>query len=122
MDRQEFNNKLKEIGLTKKELSEIVGISYSSVNNWGTGAPFPRWLDSWLDMKIELFICANKIEELESYKRMIESRHEICCNELDQLKKEIEECRKIKDYEDLKKFAKIKDFIENSGICEDKED
>ncbi|EAI4070125.1 XRE family transcriptional regulator [Campylobacter jejuni] len=48
MDRNEFNSLLKQANLTKKEFSQIIGMQYSSVNNWGSSQDFPRWVKSWL--------------------------------------------------------------------------
>ena len=53
MDREEFNELLKKANLNKKELADIVGLSYSAVNNWGSGSDFPRWVSSWLDNYIK---------------------------------------------------------------------
>ena len=49
MERDEFNELLKKADLSRKELADIVGLSYSAVNNWGSGSDFPRWVSSWLE-------------------------------------------------------------------------
>lgn len=49
MTKIEFVNELKRLNLTKKEFSELVGFSYSSVNNWNDEKyPIPSWVESWL--------------------------------------------------------------------------
>ena len=53
MDRDEFNELLKKANLNRKELADIVGLSYSAVNNWGSGSDFPRWVYSWLENYID---------------------------------------------------------------------
>ncbi|AKJ53387.1 MULTISPECIES: hypothetical protein [Campylobacter] len=53
MDRNEFNSLLKQANLTKKEFSQIIGMQYSSVNNWGSSQDFPRWVKSWLQNYIK---------------------------------------------------------------------
>lgn len=72
MTRKEFSDKLKEIGLTKKEFCEILYANIGTVNNWGNeNHPVPFWVESWLknysdSLKFkkakELFGCADKPE------------------------------------------------------------
>ena len=49
MDRKTFNEKLKKAGLTKKDFSFKVGVSYGSVNNWGSSKDIPYWVESWIE-------------------------------------------------------------------------
>ena len=50
MERQDFNDRLKELGLSKKEFAELAGAGYDAVNKWGSGnTGVPYWVDSWLD-------------------------------------------------------------------------
>lgn len=53
MDKEEFNELLKNANLTKKEFAEIIGMQYTSVNNWGSSQQFPRWVKSWLENYIK---------------------------------------------------------------------
>lgn len=61
MDRNEFNSLLKQANLTKKQLAEIIGMQYSSVNNWGSSQEFPKWVESWL----QNYIKAQTYEEVK---------------------------------------------------------
>lgn len=61
MDRNEFNSLLKQANLTKKQLAEIIGMQYSSVNNWGSSQEFPKWVESWL----QNYIKAKTYEEVK---------------------------------------------------------
>ena len=69
MDKERFNELLKEAGLKKKELSEIFAMSQSAVNNWGSSKEIPYWLKSWLENYIKAkkydvvqdLLCAKKI-------------------------------------------------------------
>jgi len=53
VDKEEFNNLLKQANLTKKEFAGIIDMQYSSVNNWGSSQQFPRWVKSWLENYIK---------------------------------------------------------------------
>ncbi len=48
MDNKEFKRLLKDAGLTKKGLSEMLQISPHTVNGWGTTKDIPYWVESWL--------------------------------------------------------------------------
>lgn len=61
MDRNKFNSLLKQANLTKKQLAEIIGMQYSSVNNWGSSQEFPKWVESWL----QNYIKAQTYEEVK---------------------------------------------------------
>jgi len=50
LTREALNRKLSESGLTKREFAELLGLSYATVNNWGSpGKGIPFWVASWLD-------------------------------------------------------------------------
>ena len=50
MERQDLNDKLKELGLSKKEFSELCGAGYEAINKWGSGTTgVPYWVESWLE-------------------------------------------------------------------------
>lgn len=53
VDREEFNALLEKANLSKKEFAEIIDMRYTSVNNWGTSQPLPRWVKSWLENYIK---------------------------------------------------------------------
>lgn len=53
MTKEEFNTKLKEAGLSKKEFASIIGMEHSSVLNYGGSQDIPRWVESWLDNYIK---------------------------------------------------------------------
>ena len=62
MTNEEFENILKKIGLTKKEFSKIVDMSYGGVVNWGRATQtIPNWVESWL----ELYSQNKKFENLK---------------------------------------------------------
>ena len=51
MTNNEFEKKLKEIELTKKEFSRLVDMSYGGVVNWGRATQtIPNWVESWLEL------------------------------------------------------------------------
>jgi len=48
--KEELTQKLKELGLSKKEFSRLTSVPYSTVNNWSDKKrPIPLWVDSWLE-------------------------------------------------------------------------
>ena len=49
MSKNEFNAMLKDVGLSKKQFSDITGYAYSTVASWGgPDKPVPSWVGSWL--------------------------------------------------------------------------
>lgn len=51
MTNDEFEKKLKEIKLTKKEFARLVDVSYGGVVNWGRSTQtIPNWVKSWLEL------------------------------------------------------------------------
>ena len=79
MDKVQFINRLKRLGLNKKEFAVICKVSYSTVNAWGSKAndkilPVPAWIEPFL----------NYFEK---------------SNKLDYVMKEI--CGKIQEYKEL---------------------
>jgi len=53
MTKEEYNQKLKEVKLTKKELAHILGVAEQTVNNWGSTNKVPYWIDTWLQNYID---------------------------------------------------------------------
>ncbi len=53
MEKEEFNNLMKEANLTKKEFADIIGITPGSLNNWGSTQNIPYWVKTWLENYIK---------------------------------------------------------------------
>jgi DNA-binding transcriptional regulator YiaG len=53
MNKEEYNQTLKDIGLSKKELANILGVAEQTVNNWGSTNKVPYWIKSWLQNYIK---------------------------------------------------------------------
>lgn len=54
MDRDQFLERLKELGLNKIDFAELSKVPYATVNNWGIvrkGIPqvIPNWVEPFLD-------------------------------------------------------------------------
>ncbi|TLD94846.1 XRE family transcriptional regulator [Helicobacter jaachi] len=61
MDKQEFRDLMKQAGFKKKlDLARALGLSYQSVNNWGSNCDYPQYLKPFLLMAIK----AKKYDEL----------------------------------------------------------
>lgn len=44
----EFDKRLKEVNLSKKEFAKLVNMQYESVVNWKRAEKIPDWVKSWL--------------------------------------------------------------------------
>lgn len=65
MNKQEFDDRLKQIGLSRTEFSNMTKLAYSTVGNWhDEKKPVPGWVDSWLDNY-------EKAKELDSILQLI---------------------------------------------------
>ena len=63
MQRKEFKKLLEEAGLKKSDFCNIIGLNYSSVNNWGSSdIKIPIWVKSWL----ENYIKAKNYEKMKN--------------------------------------------------------
>ncbi len=50
MNKDEFNDLLKQAELTRAEFAKILNTSHQTINNWGSnGRNFPYWVKSWLE-------------------------------------------------------------------------
>lgn len=69
MKKDEFDDTLKKIGITRQEFSNITKVAYSTIGNWHDETkPIPGWVDSWLDnyIKAKSYIdIKNKVFEIE---------------------------------------------------------
>lgn len=49
MTKKDFDEALKNIGLSRQDFCNITGLAYSSVSNWNDEKkPIPAWVDSWI--------------------------------------------------------------------------
>ncbi len=54
MKKEEFDNTLKNIGLSKQDFATLTTLAYSSIGNWhDEKKPIPGWVDSWLNNYIK---------------------------------------------------------------------
>jgi predicted transcriptional regulator len=54
MKKENFDDLLKKLNLTRKEFAEISGIRYTTVGKWNDdNRPIPAWVKSWLENYIE---------------------------------------------------------------------
>ncbi|QKJ22309.1 helix-turn-helix domain-containing protein [Poseidonibacter lekithochrous] len=79
MTKFDFNYRLKELGLTLRDFSDISNVSYSTINNWGfekddgKKIAIPVWVEPFLDnyekakkydyLKKEIFDVMKEIEK-----------------------------------------------------------
>ena len=65
MDKNEFQELLSKTGLNKRELAELVGIPYATVNGWGSKVPYPPYARFLLEAVL-------KIQTLEKIVKAVE--------------------------------------------------
>nr|WP_321317764.1 hypothetical protein [uncultured Campylobacter sp.] len=49
MDNEIFENKLKELGLSKRDFSNLTKLNYVSVAGWKQKGKTPEWVESYLE-------------------------------------------------------------------------
>ena len=54
MDKNEFQELLLKTGLNKRELAELVGIPYATVNGWGSKVPYPPYARFLLEAVVKI--------------------------------------------------------------------
>lgn len=55
MKKDEFDDILKKIGMSRQEFSNITKVAYSTIGNWhDENKPIPGWVDSWLENYIKV--------------------------------------------------------------------
>lgn len=62
MDNEIFENKLKELGLSKRDFSNLTKLNYVSVAGWKQKGKTPEWVESYL----ELYDKARKYDEIKA--------------------------------------------------------
>lgn len=70
--KDEFLRLMKLANLNKKQLAEISGIPYATINNWGYRAPYP----SFIKFLLENHIKAKKYDEIKNKVLELESDNE----------------------------------------------
>ncbi len=54
MKKQEFDETLKRINISRKDFAELSGIQYTTVGKWNDkDRPIPPWVKSWLENYIK---------------------------------------------------------------------
>ncbi len=102
MDNEGFKKILSEVGMTKKDFAEKVGLAYQTVAGW-TNQGYPVWMDSYVDMMLELNECiksANAREEIKpineegmsKYLALLEARLD---ERMDSVSAEVRKLKKI---------------------------
>lgn len=68
MKKQEFDNLLKEINLTRQEFADLTKLSYGAISNWNDEKkPVPGWVKSWLENYIKAKNMDNIVEAVKPY-------------------------------------------------------
>jgi hypothetical protein len=63
---EKFKTLMKQAGLTKKALSQLLDTSYNTVNGWGTNnRGYPYWVESWLKLYVDNKKCRELKELLQ---------------------------------------------------------
>ncbi|WP_297813112.1 hypothetical protein [uncultured Helicobacter sp.] len=59
--RKDFDERLKELHLTRKNFSEMAGVRYANLSHWDCKYPTPLWVENWLNA----YDYAEKFKRLE---------------------------------------------------------
>ncbi len=68
MKKQDFDELLKESGLSRYEFAKETGLSYGSISNWNDEKkPVPHWVESWLKNYNKAKIAEDIIRAIEPF-------------------------------------------------------
>ena len=68
MKKQEFDETLKKIALSRQEFANMTELSYGAVSNWhDEKKPVPGWVKSWLDNYIKSKLADDIINAVEPF-------------------------------------------------------
>lgn len=65
--KDQFDKRLRELGLNMTKFSNLIGFSYSAVSKYGKENPVPKWVSPFLDLYEEnqrLCFVKDEIQEL----------------------------------------------------------
>ena len=60
----------KELGITQKELAEMLEVQPSAVSNWNSGK-IPKMVEILLNQMLELKDCKDKLKKLQKFKELL---------------------------------------------------
>ena len=60
----------KELGLTQKELADMLEVQPSAVSNWNSGK-IPKMVEILLNQMLELKECKDKLKKLQKFKELL---------------------------------------------------
>jgi len=61
----------KELGITQKELAEMLEVQPSAVSNWNSGK-IPKMVEILLNQMLELKECKDKLRKLQNFKELLD--------------------------------------------------
>ena len=61
----------KELGITQKELAEMLEVQPSAVSNWNSGK-IPKMVEILLNQMLELKECKDKLKKLQNFKELLD--------------------------------------------------
>ena len=68
MKKQEFDETLKKIGLSRQEFADMTELGYSTIGNWhDEKKPVPGWVKCWLDIYVKAKDMDNIVEAVKPY-------------------------------------------------------
>lgn len=67
MNNIEFEQKLEQLGLSKKDFTTIIGMPYQTLMNWKQKNETPAWVKSWLDNYAKAKILENIADSIKPY-------------------------------------------------------
>ena len=70
MDENIVKKVCKELGITQKELAEMLDVQPSAVSNWNSGK-IPKMVEILLYQMLELKECKEKLNKLKEFKELL---------------------------------------------------
>lgn len=68
MTKKEFDDKLKSVGITRQDFSDMTGLSYGAINNWNDETkPIPSWVEPFLKNYIKAKDMDKVVEAVKPY-------------------------------------------------------
>ncbi len=68
MKKQDFDETLKKIGLSRQEFADMTELAYSTIGNWhDEKKPVPGWVESWLQNYIKSKLADDIINAVEPF-------------------------------------------------------
>lgn len=70
MSADEFENKVRELNMSKKDFAKLVKLSYSAIISWREKENIPAWVDEFIKYYEKSLILDRIFKDIEKYKNV----------------------------------------------------